>query len=46
MFCSCDDRRKRGVYCKHIAALALHELGEAAHTRSEHRQHRGLLLDM
>jgi len=46
VFCSCDDRRKRGVYCKHIAALALHELGEAAHTRSEHRQHRGLLLDM
>ncbi|MDF9408231.1 MAG: hypothetical protein A4E52_00119 [Pelotomaculum sp. PtaB.Bin013] len=34
VFCSCEDRRKRGAYCKHIAALALHELGVQAYARS------------
>lgn len=35
--CSCKDYRERGVLCKHIAALALHELGEVAAARSERR---------
>ena len=35
VFCSCIDFRDRGVHCKHIAALALHELGATALARSE-----------
>ena len=31
--CSCSDFRKRGVHCKHIALVALHELAEAAQAR-------------
>lgn len=46
VFCSCADRRERGVYCKHIAALALHELGAVAQARSEHREHPGVLLQL
>ena len=38
VFCSCADYRERGVHCKHIAALALHELGAAAAARSERRE--------
>jgi len=34
VFCSCEDWRKRGVVCKHIAAVALHELGAQAAARS------------
>jgi SWIM zinc finger len=26
VFYSCSDFRERGLYCKHIAAVALHEL--------------------
>lgn len=37
-WCSCSDYRERGVFCKHIAALALHEIGEAARARSEQRE--------
>lgn len=36
--CSCSDYRERGVLCKHIAALVLHELGEAAAARSQRRK--------
>jgi uncharacterized Zn finger protein len=35
VFCSCSDFRDRGVHCKHIAAVALHELGALAYARSE-----------
>ena len=35
VFCSCSDFRERGVHCKHIAAVALHELGALAQARSE-----------
>lgn len=35
--CTCSDFRQRQVLCKHIAALALYELGAAAQARSEHR---------
>ena len=45
-FCSCADRRERGVNCKHIAVLALHELGMAAQARSEHRELSGVLLQL
>ena len=41
--CSCSDWFKRGVVCKHIAAVALHELGAQAHARST-RSEVGLLL--
>lgn len=44
--CSCSDFRKRGVHCKHIALVALHELAEAAQARSEHRDVRGQLLQL
>ena len=37
VFCSCSDFREHGVHCKHIAALALHEIGVAAQARSERR---------
>ena len=37
-FCSCADYRKRGALCKHVLALALHELGEAAAAHSERRE--------
>jgi len=43
--CSCSDWRKRGVACKHIAAVALHELGAQAHARST-RSMVGLLLEL
>lgn len=45
VFCSCEDWRERGVACKHIAAVALHELGAAAHARST-RSMIGLLLQL
>lgn len=35
--CSCSDYRRRGVHCKHIAAVALYELGAAAQARSERK---------
>jgi uncharacterized Zn finger protein len=35
VFCSCRDFREHGVHCKHIVALALHEMGAAAQARSE-----------
>ena len=35
VFCSCSDFRERGVYCKHIATVAMHELGALAQARSE-----------
>ncbi len=35
VFCSCNDFREHGVHCKHIAAVALHELGAVAQARSE-----------
>lgn len=35
VFCSCRDFREHGVHCKHIAAVALHEMGAAAQARSE-----------
>ena len=35
VFCSCSDFRERGLHCKHIAAVALHELGALAQARSE-----------
>jgi hypothetical protein len=34
VFCSCEDWLKRGVACKHIAAVALHELGAQAAART------------
>lgn len=37
VFCSCSDYRKRGVHCKHIAAVALYEFGVAALARSERK---------
>lgn len=43
VFCSCEDWQLRGVACKHIAAVALHELGAQAHARSS-RSMVGLLL--
>ena len=42
-FCSCQDWRQRGVVCKHVAAVVLHELGAQAHARSS-RSPVGLLL--
>ena len=45
VFCSCEDWSVRGVHCKHIAALALHELGAVAQARSE-RSQVGLLLQL
>lgn len=36
--CSCHDHMRRGSLCKHVAALAMHELGAAAQARSEHRE--------
>lgn len=45
IFCSCEDRRERGTYCKHVAAVALHELGAQAHARSS-RSIVGLLLQL
>lgn len=45
VFCSCEDWQERGVACKHIAAVALHELGAAAHARST-RSMVGLLLQL
>ncbi len=45
VFCSCEDWSVRGVHCKHIAALALHELGAVAQARSE-RSEVGLLLQL
>lgn len=45
--CSCSDYRRRGVHCKHIAAVVLHELAEAAQApRSERREIRGQLLQL
>jgi len=43
VFCSCEDWQKRGVACKHIAAVALHELGAQAAARST-RSEVGLLV--
>lgn len=43
--CSCEDWQKRGLHCKHIAAVALHELGASAHARST-RSMVGLLLQL
>ncbi|MGI6491376.1 MAG: SWIM zinc finger family protein [Pelotomaculum sp.] len=45
VFCSCEDWRQRGIVCKHIAAVALHELGAQAHARST-RSMVGLLLQL
>lgn len=45
VFCSCEDWRERGVVCKHIAAVALHELGAHSHARST-RGMVGLLLQL
>ncbi|HHU87302.1 MAG TPA: SWIM zinc finger family protein [Peptococcaceae bacterium] len=45
VFCSCEDWRQRGIVCKHIAAVALHELGARAHARST-RSMVGLLLQL
>lgn len=44
--CSCMDFYKRRVHCKHIAALALHELGAQAKARSERRELDGILLQL
>lgn len=41
--CSCSDYRERGAHCKHIAAVALHELGAAAQARSTRSMVRLLL---
>lgn len=35
--CSCPDHRVRGSFCKHIAAVALHELAVFAKARSTRR---------
>ncbi|MGI6492650.1 MAG: SWIM zinc finger family protein [Pelotomaculum sp.] len=45
VFCSCEDWQLRGVACKHIAAVALHELGSQAHARST-RSMVGVLLQL
>ncbi|HPU35544.1 MAG TPA: SWIM zinc finger family protein [Bacillota bacterium] len=45
VFCSCEDWKERGAHCKHIAAVALHELGAAAQARST-RSMVGLLLQL
>lgn len=45
VFCSCEDWGERGVHCKHIAAVALHELGATAQARST-RSMVGLLLQL
>ena len=45
VFCSCEDWQERGVVCKHIAAVALHELGAAARAHST-RSMVGLLLQL
>jgi len=42
--CSCLDFYSRRTYCKHIAAVTLHELGAVAKARSERRELTGLLL--
>lgn len=42
--CSCLDFYSRRTYCKHIAAVALHELGAVSKARSERRELTGLLL--
>lgn len=44
MHCSCRDFYERRVHCKHIAAVALHELGAMAKARSECKELKGLLL--
>ena len=44
--CSCSDYRERGVHCKHIAAVALHELGAVAQARSERKELKGVLLQL
>jgi uncharacterized Zn finger protein len=36
--CSCADFVSRGLFCKHIAFVAMSELAAAAQARSEHRQ--------
>lgn len=42
--CSCLDFYTHRVYCKHIAAVALHELGAVAKARSERRELTGIML--
>ncbi|NLI12959.1 SWIM zinc finger family protein [Pelotomaculum propionicicum] len=46
VYCSCRDFFERSVYCKHIASVALHELGAVAKARSERRELKGLLLQL
>lgn len=46
VYCSCRDFYERRVHCKHIAALALHELGARAKARSERRELDGILLQL
>jgi uncharacterized Zn finger protein len=38
VFCSCRDFTERGLHCKHITAVALHELGAQSYARSERRE--------
>lgn len=35
--CRCSGYRRRGMSCKHIAAVVLHELGAVAHARRERK---------
>lgn len=42
--CSCLDFYSHRIYCKHIATVALHELGATAKARSERRELTGLML--
>lgn len=44
VYCSCLDFYRRRTYCKHIAAVALHELGAVAKARSERRELTSMLL--
>ena len=46
VYCSYWDYYERRLRCKHIAVLALHELGSAAKSRSERRELTGLLLQL
>ena len=44
VYCSCLDFYSHKKYCKHIAAVALYELGAVAKARSERRELIGLML--
>lgn len=43
-YCSCLDFYSRRTYCKHIATVALYELGAVAKARSERRELTSFLL--